>query len=117
MSYYSKRLHGAFDEFQNTNHDALQLTNLTGLNGYHLAGRGDNDISKFSLNGRGDNDISPYSLHGYQHHQHGHFGSAFSLNGPSDTPSEGYSMATLAGVGVGGLALGMLAGYFFFKKK
>lgn len=112
MSYYSKRLHGAFDEFQNTNHDALQLANLTGLNGYHLAGRGDNDIGKFSLNGyhlagRGDNDISPYGLNGH---------SKFSLNGDPAADSS-YSTTTLVGVGAGAMVLGLAVGYFMFKKK
>jgi hypothetical protein len=120
MSYYSKRLHGTFNEFQNTNNDALQLANLTGLNGYHLAGRGDNDIGKFSLNGyhlagRGDNDIGPYSLHGHHGHSHLNGKSVFSLNG--DTPDSAYSLTTLIGVGAGAMVLGAAVGYFMFKKK
>lgn len=126
MGFYSKTLHGEFNEHHNTlngymlsgdANSAATAAAITALNG-----RGDNDISPYSLNGyhlagRGSNDIGPYSLQGYHLSGRGDNDiSPFSLNGDPAT-AEGYSTTTLAGVGIGGLALGMLAGYFFFRKK
>lgn len=139
MGFYSKTLHGEFNEHHNTlngymlsgdANSAATAAAITALNG-----RGDNDISPYSLNGyhlagpfnetantnglfgRSDNDIGPYSLQGYHLSGRGDNDiSPFSLNG-NGGPVEGYSTATLAGIGIGGLALGMVAGYFFFRKK
>ena len=56
MGFYSKTLHGEFNEHHNT------------LNGYMLSGDANSAATAAAitaLNGRGDNDISPYSLNGY----------------------------------------------------